>query len=51
VLPSGVVDLCQPERLAEKLAAATTWFADVDDAKLATLSVCIPDSPVATRLP
>ena len=51
VLPSGVVDLCQPDRLTEKLASATTWFADVDDTGLATLSVCIPDSPVATRQP
>ena len=51
VLPSGVVDLCQPEQLPEKLANATTWFADVDDTKLATLKLCVPDSPVATRLP
>ena len=49
--PSGIVDLCQPDRLTEKLANVDTWFADVDDTKLATLKVCDPDSPVATRLP
>ena len=51
VLPSGVVDLCRPDQLHEKLADVDTWFADVDDTKLATLRVCVPDSPVATRLP
>jgi cell division protein FtsQ len=51
VLPSGIVDLCQPDQLIEKLAHVDTWFADVDDTKLATLNVCVPDSPVATRLP
>ena len=51
VLPSGVVDLCRPDQLPEKLANATTWFADVDDTRLAVLKMCIPDSPVATRLP
>ncbi len=50
VLPSGIVDLCQPDQLPEKLSSATTWFADVDDTQLATLKVCVPDSPVATRL-
>lgn len=51
VLPSGVVDLCRPDQLPEKLASVDTWFADVDDTRLATLNVCVPDSPVATRLP
>jgi len=51
VLPSGIVDLCQPDRLTQKLANVDTWFADVDDTRLATLKVCDPDSPVATRLP
>jgi cell division protein FtsQ len=51
VLPSGIVDLCQPDQLTEKLATVDNWFADVDDTKLAVLKVCVPDSPVATRLP
>jgi cell division protein FtsQ len=51
VLPSGVVDLCSPTQIPEKLARATTWFAQVDDTNLATLSVCTPDTQYATRLP
>jgi cell division protein FtsQ len=51
VRPQGVVDLCQPDRIAEKLRKLTTVFAQVDDTGLATISVCVPESPTLTRSP
>lgn len=51
VRPQGIVDLCQPDRLAEKLRRLTTVFAQVDDTGLATISVCVPESPTVTRTP
>ncbi|MEI7592792.1 MAG: FtsQ-type POTRA domain-containing protein [Actinomycetes bacterium] len=50
VRPQGVVNLCQPERLPEKLRSLTTLFAQVDDTDLATMNVCVPNSPIVTRL-
>jgi cell division protein FtsQ len=49
VRPQGIVDLCQPDRLAEKLRSLTAVFAQVDDTGLATISVCVPERPTVTR--
>jgi hypothetical protein len=49
--PQGIVDLCQPDRLADKLRSLTTVLAQVDDTGVATISVCVPESPTVTRVP
>jgi cell division protein FtsQ len=49
--PTVVVDLCTPDRIDAKIRGLTTFFAQVDDTDLATVNVCVPESPTATRLP
>lgn len=45
VRPSGVVRFCGADRIAEKIRALQTVFAQVDDRGLATLDVCVPEQP------
>jgi POTRA domain, FtsQ-type len=49
--PEGVVLLCQPTALGQKLSTLTTFFAHVDDRGLATVDACIPGSLDVTRVP
>jgi cell division protein FtsQ len=48
--PTGVVHLCSPDQLTEKLAALTTVFAHVDDQQIAVVDACIPDLTRITRI-
>ena len=49
VRPDALVQLCTPDRIDAKLRSLTTFFAKVDDTDLATVNVCVPDNPTATR--
>jgi cell division protein FtsQ len=48
--PGGVADLCSAVDLRDKLFSLTTVFAHVDDTDLASVDVCIPDTPRITRV-
>jgi len=51
-LPPGViVRLCTPDAIESKLRSLTSVFAQVDDTDMATVDVCVPESPVVTRTP
>lgn len=51
VRPSGAVRFCTADEVEAKVRALRTVFAQVDDARLWTIDVCVPDQPVVTRVP
>jgi cell division protein FtsQ len=51
VRPQGKVRFCGIDELAAKIAALQTLFAQVDDAGIRTIDVCVPEQPIVTREP
>jgi hypothetical protein len=51
VRPTGTVRFCGATDVEAKVRSLQTVFAQVDDAGLRTVDVCVPDQPVVTRDP